>query len=245
MIAEHGYMPVGELCRRLEVSEATARRDLTALADEKKIKRTYGGAISEFDNRYPSFAERRNEARGVKAKLASMALSFIKPGLTCFFDTGTTVYAVAEAFRDRPVTPVTVVTWNIPVGEMLAVIPGVNVFLLAGQLHARQSVLMGETAVKSLQFWRFDTAFLSAEAMDLEGIWNTQGPIVEQQRAVVARSTRAVFCLDGRKLNRKASHFLLPWSRIDTLLTDVPFDQLVGSGIKITEDHYMPIGAAI
>ena len=63
MIAEHGYMPVGELCRRLEVSEATARRDLAALANEKKIKRTYGGAVSEFDNRYPSFSERRDRAR--------------------------------------------------------------------------------------------------------------------------------------------------------------------------------------
>lgn len=40
MLAQYGYMPVGELCRRLEVSEATARRDLAALAGEKKIKRT-------------------------------------------------------------------------------------------------------------------------------------------------------------------------------------------------------------
>lgn len=239
MIAEHGYMPVGELCRRLDVSEATARRDLSALADEKKIKRTYGGAVAEFDNRFPSFAERREEASDVKKQIAAAALPFIKSGLTYYFDTGTTVYAIAEAFRERPVPDVTVVTSSIPVGEMLAAIPNVTVFLLAGQLLPRQSVLLGETAIKSLQFWRFDIAFLSAEAMDAEGIWNSQGPIVDQQRTVATRSARTIFCLDSRKLDQQAPHFLLPWSRIETLLTDVPFSQLAKAGIKLSKERYL------
>lgn len=239
MIAEHGYMPVGELCRRLEVSEATARRDLSALAEEKKIKRTYGGAVSEFDNRFPSFAERCNQARPAKMQIANAAIALITPGLTYFLDAGTTVYAIAEALRQCPITPLTVVTSNIPVGEMLASIPGIQVFLLAGQLFTRQSVLLGETAVKSLQFWRFDGAFLSAEAMDSEGIWNSQEAIVEQQRVVVSRSTRTVFCLNGEKLNRTAPHFLLPWSRVDTLLTEVPHKTILSSGIKLPEERYL------
>ena len=238
MIAEHGYMPVGELCRRLEVSEATARRDLAALANEKKIKRTYGGAVSEFDNRYPSFSERRDRAREAKIVIAQSALNFITPGLTCFLDNGTTTYALAEAFRARPVTPVTIVTSNIPVGEMLASIPGVQVFLLAGQLLPRQSALLGKTALKSLQFWHFDVAFLSAEAMNAQGLWNSQPAIIEQQKAVVARSTRNVFCLDAHKLNREAPHFLLPWSRIDSLLTEAPYDTLLQAGIPLSTQQY-------
>lgn len=238
MIVEHGYMPVGELCRRLEVSEATARRDLAALANEKKIKRTYGGAVSEFDNRYPSFSERRDRARDAKSFIAQAALRFITPGLTCFLDNGTTIYAIAEAFRARPVTPVSIVTSNIPVGEMLAAIPDVQVFLLAGQLLARQSALLGKTALKSLQFWHFDVAFLSAESMTPKGLWNSQPTIIEQQKAVIARSTRSVFCLDANKLNLEAPHFLLPWSQIDALLTDAPYDTLLEAGIPLTPQQY-------
>ena len=238
MIAEHGYMPVGELCRRLEVSEATARRDLAALANEKKIKRTYGGAVSEYDNRYPSFNERRERARDAKNTIAQAALRFITPGLTYFLDNGTTIYAIAEAFRARPVTPVSIVTSNIPVGEMLASIPDVQVFLLAGQLLPRQSVLLGKTSLKSLQFWHFDTAFLSAEAMTPEGLWNSQPAIIEQQKAVVSRSARSVFCLDAKKLNLAAPHFLFPWSKIDSLLTDAPYDALLEAGIPLTPQQY-------
>jgi DeoR/GlpR family transcriptional regulator of sugar metabolism len=238
MIAEHGYMPVGELCRRLEVSEATARRDLAALANEKKIKRTYGGAVSEFDNRYPSFSERRDRDREAKSLIAQTALSFITPGLTCFLDNGTTTYAIAEAFRAHPVTPITIVTSNIPVGEMLASIPGVQVFLLAGQLLARQSALLGKTALKSLHFWHFDIAFLSAESMTSEGLWNSQPAIIEQQQAVVARSNRSLFCLNADKINREASHFLLPWSQIDSLLTEASYESLLRSGIPLAPQQY-------
>jgi len=238
MIAQHGYMPVGELCKRLQVSEATARRDLAALVEEKKIKRTYGGAVSEFENRYPSFIERMDTSRRAKSQIATAAVSYLSPGLTVFLDAGTTVYAIADAFRARPVTPMTVVTSNIPVGEMLAAIPGVQVFLLAGQLLARQSTLLGEAAVKSLQFWRFDVAFLSAEGMDAAGLWNSQTAIVQQQKVVIQRSTRAIFCLDGGKLNRQAPDILLPWRGVEVLLTEVPLEKLVEAGIEIRSKQY-------
>ena len=130
LLEQHRYLPVKELCRRLGVSEATARRDLAALVGEKKITRTYGGALREFNDRFPSFRERQARGSKAKGKIARLALPFFEPNRTYFFDSGTTICAVAEAFRDHPVTPVTVVTSNLPVGEMLASIPGVQVFQL-------------------------------------------------------------------------------------------------------------------
>ena len=233
LLGQHRYLPVKELCRRLGVSEATARRDLAALVGEKKIKRTHGGALSEFNDRFPSFRDRREKAARAKAKIAKTALAFIEPGGTYFLDSGTTICAMAEEFRDHPVTPVTVVTSNLPVGEMLAAIPDVQVFLVAGQLLHLQSTLLGETARKSLEFWKFDTAFLSAEAMNPEGIWNSQAAIVEQQKVVLQRSARTVFCIDGSKLNRQAPHFLVPWDRVDALVTDLSAERLAQAGINL------------
>ena len=235
LLQQHRYLPVKELCRRLGVSEATARRDLAALVGEKKITRTYGGALHEFNDRFPSFRERQGRGARAKGKIARMALACFEPNRTYFFDSGTTIFAVAEAFRDHPVTPVIVVTPNLPVGEMLASIPGVQVFQLAGQLLHLQSTLLGETAQKSLEFWNFDVAFLSAEAMDARGLWNSQAAIVELQKVVLQRSGRAVFCIDGSKLNRQAPHFLLPWDRVDALLTDVTDDKLARAGITLGE----------
>ena len=237
IIEQHRYLPVRELGRRLGVSEATLRRDLAALVQEKKITRTYGGALHEFNDRFPSFRQRRAHASRSKAKIAKAAIALFEPNRTYFFDSGTTIFAVAEAFRSRPVTPLTVVTSNIPVGEMLASIPGVQVFQLAGQLLHLQSTLLGDTAQRSLEFWNFDVAFLSAEGMDARGIWNSQAAIVEQQKVVLRRTVKNVFCIDGSKLNRQAPHFLVPWTEVGLLLTDVPNERLVRAGIDLGENR--------
>jgi len=238
LVARHGFLPIQELCRQLGVSEATTRRDLSALQGEKKIKRTYGGAISEFDSRFPSFTDRQDQAKPGKEKIALTALSFLTPGGTYFFDAGTTVYAIAEALSLHPITPLKIVTSSIPAAEILAGVNGIDVFLVSGQLLPRQSVLIGEMAIRSLSFWHFDLAFLSAEGINDAGIWNTQETVVEQQKAVLRRSRRAVFCIDASKLNQHTLHFLMSWSEVDLLLTDLPWKKIELAGIKMTASQY-------
>jgi len=231
LIEQERYLPVKELCKRLDVSEATARRDLAALVQDKRITRTYGGALSEFNDRFPSFRERRSQGSSAKSRIAKHALLLIRPGGTYFFDSGTTLFALAEAFREQPVGEVRIVTSNLPVAEILAMIQGVQVFLLAGQLFHHQSTLLGETAKRSVEYWNFDLAFLSAEGMTAAGLWNSQEEIVEQQKAVLRRSQRNVFCLDSSKLDRTAPHFLVPWTAVGALLTDASPARLEKAGV--------------
>jgi DeoR/GlpR family transcriptional regulator of sugar metabolism len=56
LINEHGFLTVGELSRLCTVSEMTIRRDLDQLHKQKRILRTYGGAVS-FHNDYPASDE--------------------------------------------------------------------------------------------------------------------------------------------------------------------------------------------
>jgi DNA-binding LacI/PurR family transcriptional regulator len=46
LIDEHSFLTVKDLSRLCQVSEMTIRRDLEALEAEKRIQRTYGGALS-------------------------------------------------------------------------------------------------------------------------------------------------------------------------------------------------------
>lgn len=232
LIDRHRYLPVYELCRRLGVSEATARRDLASLASRNKVKRTHGGALAEFNERFPSFNERQTTGARSKARIAKAGARLLQPGGTYFLDSGTTIYAMAEVFREAPVFPVTIVTSNLPVGEMLSSVPGLNVFLTAGQILGRQSVLLGETARRSLEFWNFDIAFLSAEAANQHGIWNSQEIIVQQQLVAVRRSAHAIYCLDSSKIGSTAPFLLKRWPDVDLLLTDAPEDKLQRLGIS-------------
>lgn len=120
------YLPLRDLCERLGVSEATARRDLAELAKRNRVKRTHGGALSEFNERFPSFNERRALAGPGKQRVAKAAARFVETGGTYFLDSGTTIFAMAEFLREGPVTPATIVTSNIPMGELLAGVKGLN-----------------------------------------------------------------------------------------------------------------------
>jgi len=240
LLGKHRYLPIGELCRFLGVSEATARRDLNALAKSNVVTRTRGGALSEYNERFPSFRERRMGGTEAKHLIARAALRLMQPHGTYFFDSGTTIHALAEAFLENPVSPVKIITSNLPVGELLSDIPDVQIFLLAGQLLGRQSVLLGETACKSLAFWQFDIAFLSAEAANREGLWNSQSMIVEQQLAASARATHTVFCVDSRKIGLSAPFLLKPWNPADFFLTDAPKKILSKAGIPCDKSRLIP-----
>ena len=233
LLQQSQYIPLKELCRRLGVSEATARRDLAALARERTITRTWGGALVDFNQRFPSFRERQFKARAAKRQMARLALRQLSPAITCFFDAGTTVYAIAEALAAHPVQQLTVVTNSLPVADVLVEVKGVEVYLVAGRYLARQSVLFGEPARRSLQLWKLDVAFMGAEGMTGAGLWNSQKDVTRFQRAVVEKVARCIFCLDGGKLGQEAPQFLLPWSEVDCLLTDATAGELKTAGVNL------------
>jgi len=235
LLQQHRYMPLTELCSRLHISVATARRDLAVLARDKVITRTRGGALVDFNQRFPSFRERQFRASLAKRQMALAALKLIKPGTTVFFDAGTTTYAIAEALTVQPVSHVTALTNNLPVAEMLAGVKDMEVQVIGGQYLARQSVLFGKQARQSLRLWKVDLAFLGAEGLTQAGLWNSQKEIVAFQRTVVDLSPCTVFCLDATKLGQEGPEFLLPWAEVNVLLTDLTADQLRAAGIKLTK----------
>lgn len=231
LLESHRYLPLQELCGKLGVSEATVRRDLAEMAKRNILKRTHGGALVEFNERFPSFQERRSTGGMGKTRVAAAAARFLRPRGTYFLDAGTTIHAMAQCFLEKPSLPATIVTSNLPVGELLAGVQGLQVFLTAGQILGRQSVLLGETARRSLEFWNFDIAFLSAEAANAQGVWNSQNAIVDQQLVAMRQSARTLLCIDSTKIGKTAPQFLSGWPDIDTLLTDATPDHLARSGI--------------
>jgi DeoR/GlpR family transcriptional regulator of sugar metabolism len=215
----------------LKISEATARRDLRVLERERRVTRTYGGALSSFDATYASFAARRPLNRQAKARIADKALRFIRPGSTCFFDSGTTVFALAEALYRHPVARLRAVTNNLPVAEMLGRCPSFEVHLLGGLFLQRQSILLGEGACVSARQWKFDLAFLGAEGIGAEGIFASDAEVAAFQRTLMDRATRVMVCAHATKLERRSGILLAPWRAQIHLVTDALAAQLDRCGI--------------
>ena len=113
LLLERGYLPISDLCEELGVSEATARRDLSALEGEDRITRTYGGALGEFNANFTSFRERLRHGTGAKGSIARAAVSLIKPGMRVYLDAGTTAFAIAQELRRHLPERLTIITNNL------------------------------------------------------------------------------------------------------------------------------------
>ncbi len=239
LLAKHQYLPLTDLCARLRISPATARRDLAALAAHRTITRTYGGALVEFNQRFRSFAERREHQAEAKRRIAALALTLIKPGTICYLDGGSSVYALAQLIASGGPRPLTVVTINLPAAELLAQSDDVEVNVLSGQYLPRQSILLGSKTSAAARLWRFDLAFLGAEAMDAQGTWNTQADVIAVERTVANAAKACHFLIDGGKIGASAPEFLLSWGHIDHLISDASLERIAQAGIVLEKDQLM------
>ena len=234
LIRRDGFLPVAAICRRLGVSEATARRDLVAVEAGGHITRTYGGALADYNSAFASLDERSGRARPAKARIAEAAARSIPREGTVFLDAGTTIQAVARALAHRrDLTHLVVVTNSLAAAAVVGGATGVELHVVGGMFLNRQAVLMGARAIRALGGWSFDAAFLSGEAMDGEGISNSHEAIADFQTAVLRRSRRIFFCLDASKLGRATPYRVAPWKQLTALITDAPARALAERGIRL------------
>jgi DeoR/GlpR family transcriptional regulator of sugar metabolism len=239
LLRQEGYLSVSQLSKRFLVSEATIRRDLIALEKDRQITRTFGGALSEYDALFISFHQRKAQNRGLKQRIAKTAVTLLRPGQTIFLDAGSTVLAVASQIVASGLKDLTIVTNSLPIAEVFTSGGTSEVHLLGGHLLPHQLIVVGLGAGLSLSAWRFDLAFLGAQAMDREGLWNSQDGISDFQRHLCGRSSRSVFCLDESKLGQSGPSFLMQWREVDTLITTATPDQLSRISVTLEGDRHI------
>ncbi|HVU17345.1 MAG TPA: DeoR/GlpR family DNA-binding transcription regulator [Candidatus Didemnitutus sp.] len=233
LIRADGFLPVGEICRRLDISPATARRDLAAVAADGRITRTHGGALADYNAAFASVGERAGRARTAKGRVAAGAARQVPRQGVLFLDAGTTVQALARVLARRGgASRLVVVTNSLPVANVLGGVPGLELHVLGGTYLHRQAVLFGPEAIAALGKWRFAAAFLGGEGMDGSGVSNSHPEIAAFQRAVLQRTRAAWFLLDHTKLGTRTPHAVADWSRIG-LVTDATVARLAAAGIHL------------
>ena len=202
LLSKVGYVPVLEICKQFNVSEATARRDLTELESQRRITRTHGGALSDFNRNFPPLDDRKVEDAEAKRKIGNLAASRVKPGMTVYLDSGATSFFAAEAIASAGVADLQIVTTCLPTAQLISCLPGVEVYIPGGLFLTRHAMVAGDRTLEEVARWNFDVALLGAEGIDENGLWNSQRDISHQQREVIRRSDEVLICMNKIKLGR-------------------------------------------
>jgi DeoR/GlpR family transcriptional regulator of sugar metabolism len=215
-----GMNDVGALCEHFGMSEATVRRDLRALADERLIVRTYGGAAASVGIHEPeeSLDLRRESFREQKDAIAQVAVSHVQDGDTIFLDGGTTTAAMARLLAGR--RDIRVVTNNLLAIGLLAS-SDVPVTLIGGDLRPSSMSTLGPLAQIALNRLSVDKAFLGADGVVAgRGLCEATAEQAYRKDCIIRQAANVFVLVTSHKLDRASQQHWTPLERDWTLVTD-------------------------
>jgi DeoR family fructose operon transcriptional repressor len=193
-----------EICHALQVSQATARRDLQELERLGEARRVHGGAVALGAGRLfePGFDDKAGAAAEEKARIARKAVELVESGDTIFLDGGSTVLALARLLRERE--DITVATNSLRAAMALED-GGPRLIIVGGELRRRSQSIVGPLTQPLLQRLHFDKAFMGTMGVALEeGATTTDPNEAFTKSAVMAQSARCFLLADHSKLGQVA-----------------------------------------
>ncbi|TKC92244.1 DeoR/GlpR transcriptional regulator [Trinickia terrae] len=214
-----GMTEVAELCEHFGMSEATVRRDLRALADERLILRTYGGAASvSVHAPEESLDQRRQSFQAEKDAIGLAAAAHVAAGDTIFLDSGTTTAALALALSNRQ--DIHVVTNNLLAVPILAA-GKVPVTLIGGEVRESSMSTFGPIAQLALTRITVDKAFLGADGVvPGRGLCEASAEQAYLKECVIRQAAGIFVLVTADKLNRDSQQHWAPIEKPWTLITD-------------------------
>jgi len=217
-----GRVRVAELVALLEVSEPTVRKDLSALEQQRQLRRTHGGAIAVHPRFEPTMDARGALHGEAKDLIARACLEEIGRGDSIFLDSGTTVQRIADLL-DR--AHVNVLTNALGVAQRLADTT-VRHTLLGGSVRPLGGAVVGPVALDTLSRFTVNVAFISASGLTGAGISVADVGDAQVKQAVIERARRIVVPVDSSKFGVDDFVAVCQLDRIDLVITESASDEI-------------------
>jgi DeoR/GlpR family transcriptional regulator of sugar metabolism len=221
-VREAGSVTVAGLEKELGISAATARRDLTLLERQGKVKRTHGGAVPPgLTQHEDSFQQRLGEAVEQKKRLARAAATLLEADETVFIDSSTTAYYAARRIL-AGTSGVTCLTNLVPVMDLFSTADpsGASMVGLGGIFRALTLSFVGPCTIHTIESYMADRAFLSVKGITSEGYLTDINPLeAEVKKAMIRHAERPVLLVDGRKFEQRGFSVIAHVSKVSLVIT--------------------------
>ncbi|NGF57225.1 DeoR/GlpR transcriptional regulator [Parapusillimonas sp. SGNA-6] len=214
----HNKVLSTDLSLQLNVSEDTIRRDLNELAENGKLIKVYGGALSK-SFQFP-FQNGDVYAKEGKKEIAGKAISLLQSGMTVLIGGGTTMIELARLIPND--LQCTFFTISPLVALELAEKENLEVILLGGKLSRNTNIVTGSQVINELSDLRVDLCLLGTNSLSIEeGITDSDWEVVQIKRAMIKCSKSLAILSIVEKLNSNQKMRVAPLKEVTYLITDM------------------------
>lgn len=220
----HGAVTLGQLEQALGASPSTLRRDLDSLAAEGIVDRTHGGAL--LRQQAPEYATFEPEPEAAaelspreKAAIGQAAAEALLPRQSVIFDSGTTVLEAARAAVRRQI-PLTAVTNDLVIAQVLGKSPLIQVHMLGGLLRPGSTTVIGQTLVEQAAALHADVLLMGAHAVTDSVISETSAELAGVKRALMKAANSTRLLVDSSKFRPRAFMQIATLDAVSEIVTD-------------------------
>lgn len=220
LLASRGAVSISEMANSLGASMMTIRRDIDALEKSGLVRKMHGSAVLVGnETSQPSYHQRVTEFQEEKDRIGKAAAAMIKRGAIVLFDAGTTPLAVVQHIPQD--LEFTAITTGLMTAAALCSRTSANVICIGGNIHQTSYSAVNYLAKEMLARFHADIAFISTKSVSLpDGLFETQLPLIEIKKAIVAASDKVVLLADHSKFSSKALCLSVPIEDINLIITD-------------------------
>jgi DeoR/GlpR family transcriptional regulator of sugar metabolism len=225
------------LCRELDASESSVRRDLDILEEQGLLKRVYGGAVSvQFpQGRAFDYAAESVRLSEEKSRIARLTAGLIEDGQTVILDGGSTVAAVARELASKSLH---IVTNSLPIAESLESLRNIELTLTGGYLDPRLRVMLGPICEQMLSAIRADTVIMGIGGVTESGFTNNNTLVVGSEQKMIEVVSRVIIVADHTKFGRGGMIPVAPLTAAHLVVSDAGLsalhvDMLRDNGVEV------------
>ena len=219
LLEEKDSITIVEICDELDVSESTARRDITALAKAGKLTKVFGGAIALEHTviaSEPTVAQKIKVNEPEKRAIAKKAAEFVEKDDFIYLDAGTTTgYMIDYLDKDS----VIVFTNSISHVKILSD-RGFKVILCGGEVKSSTEAIVGSQAMKMVENFHFTKGFFGANGVEKKAGFTTPDSSEALIKELAISHCKDVYVLADRDKFDKISSVTFAGISAATIITD-------------------------
>ena len=216
---------VSTLAKRLRVSDATIRRDLTEMERRGLLLRSHGGAVTiqpllyEPFRHVSSYHEQDRRQSAEKRRIALVASKLVSAGEIIAIGAGTTATQVARAVCLH--RGITIVTNAVNVAMELSHRDDLRVFVTGGELSGEWFALTGPSAIQTASEIFVDKVFIGVDGLHADrGLTTNYPDQAAIHRVMLSQARQKIVVADHRKIGAVGTALIWPTEEIDILITD-------------------------
>ncbi|OOF55126.1 HTH-type transcriptional regulator UlaR [Rodentibacter genomosp. 2] len=214
LLLEKKALSTTEIVEQLEISPATARRDINKLAQQGRLKKVRNGAesiqSSPIDYRYSAIINNIDE----KQRIAQAASQLCQEGDSVILTCGSTMQMLGDHLCGRKLQ---IITNFIPLANKLIENNHEDIVIMGGQYNRNKAITLSLNQDESP--YAANIMFTSGKGFTAEGLYKTDMIIAHSEQRLSAKAGKYVVLLDSTKLGQQVGMLFTKLQDIDLLIT--------------------------